>query len=175
MKSSAVHDRAHSLVPSRPVALLVGLFAAVLVLPLLSGCPGALGPGTYPDMGGGMGSGGMTGTGTGGTTVACTDAVTQVIQRDKSAGGCLASDCHTSLFPPKLAPGMLDKEMLKTLKGTSFSGPCIDQPLINTANPSASVLLKKVLGTECGTQMPFGLPALSQADKDCIAAWVAAP
>lgn len=35
-----------------------------------------------------------------------------------------------------------------------------------------SVLYKKVSGTECGTQMPFGLPPLSAADQETIKDWI---
>jgi hypothetical protein len=98
-----------------------------------------------------------------------------VIQRDKAAGGCLGADCHTSIFQPILAPGMLNKEMLKTTNASGLSQGCSGQPFINTADPPASVILKKVMGTECGSQMPYNLPALSQGDKECLAAWVAAP
>lgn len=176
MTSSASHDRAPSFVPSRPVTWFVSLLAAALVLPLLSGCPGVLAPGTYKDPGGpGGGTGGMTGT-------VCTDALTQVIQKDSTMGGCLGGGCHTSPSPfkPHLDPGAFDKAMLKaTNASTAFSGPCGDQPFINAANPSESVILKKVRGTDCGTRMPYmpmpPLTYLSQADQDCIAAWVAAP
>lgn len=35
-----------------------------------------------------------------------------------------------------------------------------------------SALYKKVSGTECGTQMPFGLPPLSAADQETIKDWI---
>ncbi len=175
----------------------------LFVLPLLAGCPGTLGGG-YPGPVGGTGGASMSGSGgsstggsstggtnggstggtngsstggtnggsaTGGTsgTVAC-DAPTQVF-----AKSCAISGCHLMLFPPDLSAATAAQ--LKGANAATSTPPCAGQPLLNSANPSTSPILLRVLGSTCGPQMPDkqinpSVSYLSQTDIDCLTSWV---
>jgi hypothetical protein len=145
--------------------LFLGLTAGLL-MPMLFGCPGS-------EVGGG-GTGGMTGAG--GAPPNC-DAPTMLIQKDTTLGGCLGSTCHSGVFPPDLTATNLKTALLGM---NATVAPCKDQPLINTTNWAASVILKRISGTDCGERMPdklFNKDAtyLTQESINCIAGWLAAP
>ena len=65
------------------------------------------------------------------------------------------------------------KDVAATHKGVSNPTACVTgATLINSANPTESVLLKRVKGTQnCGTPMPFA-PGLTGANLKCVEDWV---
>lgn len=51
---------------------------------------------------------------------------------------------------------------------------CMQQPLVDTATPSNSVMLTRVRGAgACGSAMPLGTSGLSAGEIECIEAWIA--
>jgi hypothetical protein len=116
-------------------------------------------------------TGGTNGGATGGTSgmVAC-DAPTQVFVKS-----CAISGCHMMAFLPELSAATAAQ--LKGAKAATSTAPCAGQPLLNSANPSASPILVRVLGSTCGAQMPDkdinpSVSYLSQTDIDCLTSWV---
>jgi hypothetical protein len=63
-------------------------------------------------------------------------------------------------------------ELLLSTNASGLSLACADMPLVNPTLPADGVLFRKLVGTECGAQMPLGLPPLSAAQVECIRSWV---
>jgi hypothetical protein len=55
------------------------------------------------------------------------------------------------------------------------STPCGNAPLLDPDNPTDSVVYDVLLETSCSAfgQMPFNQDPLSQAEIDCVEAWIA--
>jgi len=164
-------------------------WAAVLSLPLLLslGCQGEL-EGNFPaQMGGGSGgsssgsggsdtgSGGSgtgsggSGAGSGGSSAAC-DAPAKVFK----AKNCDLAGCHggATFTAPSLAASADLGTMLKSQKGILG---CEGDKMVDPAAPKNSVLYKRVSGSDCGAQMPFGSPLDGSELTDaltCLADWI---
>lgn len=118
---------------------------------------------------GGSGSGGMTGSGTGGSgTVATCDAPTKIFK--DATVGCIDSGCHNKGGSQGPDLETADTTVLKAYKPKLL---CPGSALVVPANPTTSVLYKVVDGTACSIMMPVGKPSLTQAQEDCLAAWIA--
>lgn len=163
-----------------------GLLAGLFLLPALTGCPGSLGAGNWPTASGSGGSGvqgtggntvtgtGGMGAGTGGATAGC-DAPTQVFQTS-----CVGSVCHEAGSPFAGVFSVASTRSSLVGKASMSAAPCAGKPIIDGANPSASVLLTRIMGATCGEQMPSKLvnpnnPPLSQTAMDCVTSWVQTP
>jgi len=117
---------------------------------------------------GGSSAGGSMGSGGAGTVATC-DAPPMVFK--SSTVGCIDSGCHAKgagNTPPDLQTA--DPTVLKAYKTTLL---CMGGALVVPSNPTSSVLYKVVDGTSCGALMPQGKPNLTQAQEDCLAAWIA--
>jgi hypothetical protein len=87
--------------------------------------------------------------------------------------GCLTVACHegpTAVGSVDLAPGRAYAELLG--RGAR-AGPCAGQPLVLPGDPDASVLWKRLAGSECGGRMPLGSPLLPAGELDAIRTWIA--
>lgn len=86
--------------------------------------------------------------------------------------------CHSAgLFSPNLS----DLPIYKNLVDQAPTRFCLTNKLIDSKNPSASMVLAKIhdnpphcpgTTTAAGDQMPWHMPALSDADKACMEAYV---
>lgn len=115
-------------------------------------------------------AGGSMGSGTGGSgTVATCDAPTMVFK--DATSGCVSSGCHAK-GSGNTAPDLqtADPTVLKAYKTTIL---CAGNALVVPSNPTSSVLWKVVDGRTCGDLMPLGKTPLTQAQEDCLAAWIA--
>jgi hypothetical protein len=80
------------------------------------------------------------------------------------------TECHTGQRPPKglsLIPGKV---------ASAFDAPSAEKPelrIIDTANPEASYLLKKILGSSdiSGSRMPRG-KHMPEADIETLKTWI---
>lgn len=54
---------------------------------------------------------------------------------------------------------------------TATTGPCAGMPRVKPFHADSSALFRRIAGT-CGTQMPIGGSALSQAQQNLIATWI---
>jgi len=86
---------------------------------------------------------------------------------------CLTVACHegpTANGMVDLAPGRAYSELMG--RG-AHAGACAGQPLVVPGDPDASVLWKRITGSECGGRMPFGSPLLPGVQLDAIRTWIA--
>jgi hypothetical protein len=114
------------------------------------------------------------GTGAGMPPASCeTACMTQLLQNT-------CTSCHTSSAAlgglDLQSPGFTARLKDQAAKHESVANPAqcpSGDKLIDSANPSASWLLKKVNGQQgaCGTLMPPGVP-ISQAELACVSAYV---
>ncbi len=176
MKSPAVRDHRKSDGRSFPLLGLTAVLIAVLILPLVTGCPGMLpeAASKYGDAGGAVtGTGGMGGAGTGGTTVAGCDAPTMVFK----AGGlnCALSGCHGGavLTAPDLSLGDPWVSLMGKNASSATASACLGMPYVVAGNPPTGVLMQRVTGESCGagTRMPIG-STLTQDQITCLASWL---
>jgi hypothetical protein len=87
--------------------------------------------------------------------------------------GCLTVACHegpTANGSVDLAP---DRAYAELRSRGARAGACAGQAFVVPGDPDASVLWKRVGGSECGGSMPLGSPLLPAADLDAIRAWIA--
>lgn len=101
-------------------------------------------------------------------TPGCEDVVGDIFAAE---GKCAGAGCHAGPVPVDLvnAAGMQDR--LVDMEGTF----CADYKFIDTADPSASLLIKKLENpTECLTPMPVPPASITDAEKACIVEWVTA-
>ena len=121
------------------------------------------------------GTGATTGAGgaggTGGTGGACDPAAAM-------AKGCGTIACHGGVAPPLLeliAPGVETRliNVPATYEAAEGLCPPTAELLIDTADPMASLLVKKLDGTQmCGDPMPqLAIIGFTDADKACIRSW----
>ncbi len=68
-------------------------------------------------------------------------------------------------------PGIFDRLAAQTATGVNCTGPIVDK-----AKPADSLMMKKVRGLQgqCGSPMPLGFDKLSDAEIDCLSAWMSA-
>jgi hypothetical protein len=153
----------------------LGVLVVGLLLPVMTGCPGAL-EGSWPAPTGGGATGGMSGGGTGGsgTTGAC-DAVAKVFSNGTPTA-CASSGCHSAVFPPLLTGTSAD------IWPRLFNQPQLAQNscpgnYVDGANLANSVILKRVSGNSCGanTLMPYLSTAPDQMIVDCLTSWINGP
>jgi hypothetical protein len=165
----------------RPLAYLVPLMSLVAGLSLLAGCPGQL-EGAFPPPGSSSGTGGDSsgsggsqsgsggsgtggGSGSGGSTVAC-DAPTMVFKTT-----CGGTGCHDQGITPALLSASVNTMLVG--KPAVFTSNCASGTnLVNPALPLDGVLLRRIKGGDCGTQMPSGKPALTSAQIQCVTDWL---
>ncbi len=95
------------------------------------------------------------------------DVETQLLQVSCGISGCHAGPA------PEAALDLESPDARARLVQAQATSSCAGEPLIDAANPTASVLYRKVSGTECGTQMPASGNLLSAAEVDCIRLWMA--
>ena len=160
----------------------IGLFAGLLLAPVLAGCPGSLGAGDWPAVPGGGppgsgGAGAMSG-GTGGANVVppppnC-DAVTMYFQKEDPVNGCAGAACHGgTIFGIDLASAGVWDRLLN--KPASQAGACKGMPLVNPTKPASGVLISRVAGLACGDIMPYTGDPTTPPKPDlvtCITGWV---
>ena len=92
--------------------------------------------------------------------------------------GCTASGCH-SVTPSQAAKvsfmGSLNDLAVRFNDAPSVNSNCADEKVIDTANPSNSLLLKLISphsASQCSTKMPIGSNGVSDAQYACFANWV---
>jgi hypothetical protein len=82
---------------------------------------------------------------------------------------CGFNGCHGMTGTP---PDLSSDAMAAKVIGEGAATPCAGTSttaLIDSAAPVTGVLMTRITSKTCGTgQMPFGAPALSQAEIDCI-------
>lgn len=171
-----------------PRLSVFAVIAGLLLLAGVTGCPGTLEGGPWPDAGetgsgggtggssgtGGSGSGGSGsgGSGSGGNGGIVCDAPAMVFKVT-----CAGSSCHDtgSAFG---AFGVDHPETALKGKNALFStGSCAGKPLIDSANPASSVVLMRAKGGTCGEQMPdkaidSTVSYLTPGQLDCLTSWV---
>jgi hypothetical protein len=93
------------------------------------------------------------------------------VQRDIVQPRC--GSCHGALAPAGNLD-MVSPEIGERLYGVAAS-TCKDQVLVDVQNVFWGFLFEKVASDDptCGTQMPMGEPALTQAELDCLHLWLA--
>lgn len=125
----------------------------------------SVGPGCGSDGGGGSATGGHSGSGGAGGGLGYCDAPNQVFRSNTN----LCFLCHPvgNSTPPDLTTPIV------TGNSSSVMSLCQGMPFINRTNPANSVLVKRVMGTSCGPQMPILGFTLSAADQACVADWAA--
>lgn len=79
--------------------------------------------------------------------------------------------CHTGERPPK-GLSLIPSKVANVINAPSTEKPALK--LIDTADPEASYILKKITGASdiTGNRMPRGKRPLAQADIDAIKAWI---
>jgi hypothetical protein len=138
---------------------LVALLAMALLPLAAAACPAS-------DMGGNGGTGGVSGC----------DAPNMVFKTT-----CTGSNCHgPGPFPPSFEVAD-PSSMLVGQPALTSTSSCTGMPLVNAADPAASVLLTRLKGATCGEQMPsnFDMPdalrvPITQQQLDCVTSWVMA-
>jgi hypothetical protein len=163
----------------RAVQLLAGTAATALLALVATGCPEAAdlaNPGMYDAPAPAGGTGNTAGSGSTGSMCE-TECMAKII----NAQGTGCKGCHGKALK---SGGMMD------LESAGYTGRLVDKPaehmgvemgaacpsgdkLIDSANPSASWLLKKVTNMQgtCGVVMPI-TGALSAADQACVTTYV---
>lgn len=176
-------DRAHHRGRQRAIKLVALAFPVALALFAL-GCPQAAdlqNPQMYdpPPGSSGSSSGGSGGSG------AMVDCETECVKTIVTMGASACKVCHGSDPLARLDMGTLDmaspglsarlKDQASAHKGIvgDSSGCPKGDKIIDSANPDASWLLKKIKGTQgaCGTVMP-STGALSATDQACMETFV---
>jgi hypothetical protein len=152
-----------------------------LAVSLLTSCQGSLEGGPFPAMTRGPGSGGDSGTGgsgtggsgsggsgSGGSIGGDCDAPAMVFNDAKV--GC-GGGCHT---PGGLsAPDLTVADLASELKGMKATQLCKGENMVDTANPTNSVLYKVLVNDDCGALMPLGATTpLSASQLACVADWI---
>ena len=98
---------------------------------------------------------------------ACGDVVTRIFVPSCGGNGChgaTGSQQGLDLVSPGVESRVIGVQA-KVCPGT----------LADPDNPAGSLLYTKVLSKpQCGTQMPLGRLALSDADAECVLEWIAA-
>jgi len=170
--------------------LAVAFSLALASLSVLAGCPGSLegdfpGPGSMSGSGGSStGSGGTTGSGGSGTGSGGSGSGGSGSGSGGSMGmGCDAPNmifkmcadaaCHS---PGPFFPD-LSGDPWANLVGKKASFGCTDMNYVNSTKPAAGVLLKRLMGSECGNQMPQpkgggSFTALTAAQIQCVTDWI---
>ena len=92
---------------------------------------------------------------------------------------CGQIGCHSTPgtgIPPDLASAgqwnRLVSQMATQSTGGLLGQSCIGMILVNPQKPASGVLFKRLTGTSCGDQMPYGVMATDQPSLDCITSWV---
>lgn len=116
----------------------------------------------------GPGSGG--GASTGGCNIAGFD-MEAILTDTSEPAGCAKTSCHNadSPFGDFVAPGLVER-----LQTNAKLGSCTSEQLVTPGDPQASVLYTRLAGSDCGQQMPFGIPdEFWTADElACAAEWI---
>jgi len=86
---------------------------------------------------------------------------------------CMTVACHEGSNAVGLLELVPDRAYEQLLARRARTGACAGEPLVAPHDPDASVLWKRLGGTECGGRMPLGSVALPAADIDAIRAWIA--
>jgi hypothetical protein len=86
---------------------------------------------------------------------------------------CMTVACHEGARAVGLFELVPERAYEQLLARRARAGACAGQPLVAPDDPDASVLWKRLGGTECGGRMPLGSLALPAADVDAIRAWIA--
>lgn len=138
---------------------------AITIALLTPGCPGRL---TDPERFGVGISRTDAGTPRGDGGADAIDVPTMLAEQ------CAGSGCHGASSPAfgldLVSPG-LEERLLE-----STSATCMGRPMVDPADPDASLLLEKVVEETpaCGARMPYTREPLSQAQQDALRAWIAA-
>jgi hypothetical protein len=129
-----------------------------------------------------MGAGGAGGSAPGAVDAASLPTPPSACPAGVDALGLLAQrcgGCHGARTPSKnldlVTPGLADR--LVGIKSTCPNKLLLDAPLpgATTVGPPTGHLLDKMVGPVpgCGAQMPYGTPALTPSELDCINEWAA--
>jgi hypothetical protein len=103
----------------------------------------------------------------------CAPVVSFVRDVQPAFQNCMTVACHQGANAVGLFELVPDRAYEQLLARRARAGACGGQPLVAPGNPDASVLWKRLGGTECGGRMPLGSVALPAADIDAIRAWIA--
>jgi hypothetical protein len=157
--------------------LLAGATGWLLAAGAVVGCAGSLDP-SLTGSGGttGTGSGGNMGSGGGGSTTDCTgdnDGAKIVMNQ-------CTTMCHSAGNPLSVGLDLTNDSGLSarlvgvTSKGGGLSacGGNSEPYLMANSNPASGLLIDKMKSSPpCGDPMPFGEPALSATQQQCVIQW----
>jgi hypothetical protein len=87
--------------------------------------------------------------------------------------GCLTVACHEGPTAVGTVDLVADRAYAELRGRSARAGACAGQPLVVPGDPDASVLWKRLGGSECGGSMPLGSSLLPAADLDAIRTWLA--
>jgi hypothetical protein len=150
----------------------------LLLLPLLSGCPGTLDEAEQQrfaeyaaSVAGSAGTAGAAGMASGmsgaTSTGGCGDVPTRIF-----VATCSGTGCHSAKAPQQDLD-LASPDVASRVVGVT--GKMCLQLLADPANPEDSLLYSKLLPSRaCGAQMPLARPPLSAADIACVRDWIAA-
>jgi hypothetical protein len=158
----------------------LGLLSSLVLVPALAGCPGTLDPGFLNA--GSTGTGGMMamagGTGGAGNTGGppC-DAPAMVFTPSCVAASCHKNGAGVGIFPPEFSAAKYP-----TFKSTAVlnpTGPCNGKNIIDPGSPATSPLLIRIMGADCGDQMPdkaidATVNYLTPDQISCVSSWISA-
>lgn len=135
--------------------LLCACFGAfpLLLVALVSGCPGKLAdPDRFLD----------------GGEFACPDIPTELFPQSCGGNKICHEGAEAAAGLDLVSPGVVERVVDK--KARDCPGILADPVL-----PEASLLFTKLSpATACGSPMPLGKPAFSEAEKDCLRDWIEA-
>lgn len=95
------------------------------------------------------------------------DVVTDILGSDT----CSNAGCHDA-DNPSAGLDLLSPGLAQRLVNVASQG-CSDRVLVDMAAPQASYLLESLKPAPgCGSQMPFGRPALSGEEIECVRLWI---
>jgi hypothetical protein len=87
---------------------------------------------------------------------------------------CLGAGCHADQFPSVPGFDLRAGHAHASLTTRNAALGCIGQALVVPGDPTAGVLIRRLTGTTCGTQMPLVGGPLPAANVDTIRAWITA-
>jgi hypothetical protein len=170
----------------------LGLLGVVATSLGLMGCPGSLDPALLSNA---TGAGGTSGGGTGSGGTSSVNCTGNLAGATLVTTNCAVGGCHTTADAPLLGAN-LDLTVNATIGSrlvgvvstatvnNSAAPDCVgfSEALLNAGTSPATGLLVQKIQTNpscsesntppcCGSSMPFGTPALSSTQQQCIIQW----
>lgn len=93
------------------------------------------------------------------------------METDILAATCGVGACHAG-DDPAAGLDLASGDPAAALSGVPATY-CADKILLVPGRPDRSYLVEKLTGPECGEQMPRDGDPLSEAEIDCVRAWIA--